>query len=174
MNHPIPWRMLLAFGAKFCLALLVLAPLWWLCLPGYGWLLVQGCGSALKWGLGMPILAGHVEVRGILNTESLLTFYVGDHEQQMKFALLVTNLPPFLALVIATPALKWKRRITIAATGAPLLVAGHGLYVVVALRFGGVLAANSEVATAISQLFLTLPFGLWIAMAYWHRDEPGV
>jgi len=171
MNHPVPWRMLTAFGAKFCLALLVLAPLWWLCLPGYGWLLVQGCGSALKWGLGMPILAGHVDVRGILNTKSLLTFYVGDREQHMKFALLVTNLPPFLALVIATPALKWKRRITIAATGAAILVAGHALYVVVALRFGGVLAANSEVATAISQFFLTLPFGLWITMAYWRRGE---
>jgi hypothetical protein len=171
MNRPFPLRMLMAFGAKFSLALLVLAPLWWLCLPGYGWLLVQGCGAVLKWGLGMPILAGHVDVRGILNTESLLTFYVGDREQHMKFALLVTNLPPFLALVIATPALGWKRGIAISAAGAAILLAGHALYVVVALRFGNFLAANSEVATAISQLFLTLPFALWIAMAYWKKDE---
>jgi hypothetical protein len=166
--------MLMAFGAKFGLALLVLAPLWWLCLPAYGWLLVQGCGTVLKWGLGMPILAGHVDVRGILNTESLLTFYVGDREQHMKIALLVTNLPPFLALVIATPAIAWKRRVTVAATGALLLLASHGIYVVLALRFGELLAANSDVATAISQLFLTLPFALWIALAYWQRDEPGV
>ena len=173
MNHPVPWRILMAFGAKFCLALLVLAPLWWLCLPGYGWLLVQACGSVLKWGLGMPILAGYVEVRGILNTESLLTFYVGDHEQHMKFALLVTNLPPFLALVLATPGLTWKRRLRIVLAGTAILVAGHAFYVVIALRFGGVLAANSEVATAISQFFLTLPFALWITMAYWRRIEEG-
>lgn len=171
MTRTLPWRMLFAFGAKFCFALFVLAPLWWLCLPAYGWLLVQGCGSVLKWAFGMPILAGHVDVRGILNTESLLTFYVGDREQHMKFALLVTNLPSFLALVVATPALKWKRRLAIAATGAAILVAGHALYVMVALRFGEFLAANSEVATAISQFFLTLPFLLWIAMAYWNRDE---
>ena len=171
MTRTLPWRMLVVFGAKFCLALLVLAPLWWLCLPAYGWLLVQGCGSLLKWGLGMPILAGHVDVRGILNTESLLTFYVGNREQHMKFALLVTNLPPFLALVIATPVLRWKQRLSIAASGAAILVAGHVLYVMVALRFGNILAANSEVATAISQFFLTLPFLLWIAMAYWNRHE---
>lgn len=171
MKRPFPWQMLITFGAKFSLVLLVLAPLWWLCLPGYGWLLVQGCGSALKWGLGMPILAGHVEVRGILNTESMLTFYVGEREQHMKFALLVTNLPPFLALVMATPALTWKRRLRIVLVGSVILVVGHALYVVVALRFGAFLVANSEVATAISQLFLTLPFGLWIAMAYWKKDE---
>jgi hypothetical protein len=171
MINFFPWRMLFIFVAKFCLALLVVAPLWWLCLPGYGWLLVQGCGSALKWGLGMPILAGHVEVRGILNTESLLIFYVGDREQHMKFALLVINLPPFIALVMATPMLAWRRRWRILLAGSVILVAGHALFVVVALRFGAFLAGNSEVATAISQLFLTLPFGLWIAMAYWKKDE---
>lgn len=171
MTPTLPWRTLFAFGAKFGLALFVLAPLWWLCLPGYGWLLVQGCGSVLRWGLRLPILAGHVDVRGILNTESLLTFYVGDREQQMKFALLVTNLPPFLALVVATPALAWKRRLAIAVVGTAILVAGHALYVVVALRFGDFLTAHSEVATAISQFFLTLPFLLWIAMAYWRKGD---
>jgi hypothetical protein len=172
MSAILPWRNLLSFGAKFSLALLILAPLWWLCLPGYGWLLVQGCGGAARSLLGVPIVAGHVRVDGILNTESLLVFYVGARELTMKFALLVTNLPPFLALIIATPALKRMRRLALATTGAAILIAGHALYVVVALRFGAFLAANSEVATAISQFFLTLPFGLWVAMAYWKKDEP--
>lgn len=170
MSQPLPWRMLMTFFAKFCVALLVLAPLWWLCLPAYGWLLVQVCGTVLKWGLGMPILAGHVEVHGILNTESLLIFLVGERDRSMQFALLITNLPPFLALVIATPAMAWSRRVTSALAGAAILVAGHAFYVVIALRFGVALAENSEVATAISQFFLTLPFGLWIAMGYWKRD----
>ncbi len=174
MNRPVPWRMLTVFGAKFSLALFVLAPLWWLCLPAYGWLLLQGCGSVAKWLLRVPIVAGHVTVDGIFNTDSLLVFHVGDGERAMKFALLVTNLPPFIALVIATSALAWRRRLTIATTGAAILVAGHALYVVVALRFGDFLAANSEVSTAISQFFLTLPFGLWIAMTYWRGDEPEV
>jgi len=174
MTRTMPWRMLTVFGVKFCLALLVLAPLWWLCLPAYGWLLVQACGSVLKWGLGMPILAGHVDTQGILNTESLLTFYVGEREQHMAIALLVTNVPTFLALVIASPALTWKRRLAIASTGAAILVTGHALYVIVALRFGAFLAANNEAATAVSQFILTLPFLLWIAMVYWRRDESGV
>lgn len=174
MDRPLPGRMLLSFGAKFCLALMVLAPLWWLCLPAYGWLLLQGCGGVLKGLAGMPILAGRVEVQGILNTESLLAFYVGDRERVMKFALLVTNLPPFIALVIATPALAWPRRLRIALCGTAILVAGHALYIVVALRFGALLADNGELSTALSQFFLTLPFVLWIALAYWRRDAPGV
>lgn len=171
MERLFPWRMLATFGLKFCLAMLILAPLWWLCLPAYGWLLVQACGSLLKGLFGMPVLAGRVDVRGILNTESLLVFYVGDRERLMQFALLVTNLPPFIALVLATPALHWPRRLKITLAGTAILVAIHGLYVVVALRFSTLLAANGEVSTAISQFFLTLPFVLWIALAYWGRDE---
>ena len=169
MDRPFPWRMLATFGAKFCAALLVLAPLWWLCLPGYGWLLVQGCGALLKNIAAMPITAAHVDVRGILNTESRLVFYIGDRERLMKFALLVTNLPPFIALVIATPALSIRRKLGITLAGTALLVAVHAIYILIALRFGAQLAANGQVSTAMSQFFLTLPFLLWIAMAYWNK-----
>lgn len=171
MDRPIPWRMLAVFGAKFCAAMLVLAPLWWLCLPGYGWLLVQGCGTLLKDIAGMPITAAHVNVQGILNTESQLVFYIGDRERLMKFALLVTNLPPFIALVVATSTLSIRRKLAIALTGTALLVMVHAAYIMIALRFGALLAANGEISTAMSQFFLTLPFVLWIAMAYWRKDE---
>lgn len=174
MNRPFPWRMLIAFGAKFCLALLVLAPLWWLCLPGYGWILVQGCGSIARWVLGVPVVAGHVAVDGVLHTESELVFYVGDRVRAMKFALLVTNFPPYLALVLATPGITRLRRLRILLAGSAILVAGHLVYVLVALRFGEVLAAYDEVSTAMAQFLLTLPFLLWIVMAYWKRDDPGM
>lgn len=173
MTRSLPWRMLVVFGAKFCLVLFVIAPLWWLCLPAYGWLLVQGCGSVMKWVLGMPILAGHVDARGILNTESVLTFYVGNRDKSMKFAMLITNLPPFLALVIATPAMAWRRRLRTTFVGSAVLIAGHGVYVIVALRFGDAFVAHPEISTALSQFFLTLPFVLWIAMDYWKRNVDG-
>lgn len=169
MAQPFPWRMLAIFGAKFCAAMVVLAPLWWLCLPGYGWLLVQGCGALLKNFAGMPVTAAHVQVQGILNTESQLVFYIGDRERLMKFALLVTNLPPFIALVMATSTLSFRRKITITLAGTALLVAVHAIYIMIALRFGALLAANGEISTAMSQFFLTLPFLLWIVMAYWNK-----
>lgn len=152
---------------QFVLYSLVLVPLWWLCIPGYGWLLVQGCGSVLKYGLDVPLLAGRIETAGILNTQSLLVFYLEDRESRMPFALLVTNLAPFLALVLATPGLDWRRRARVIATGSAVLVVIHGLFIIVMLRFGAQLQAVAEVPTAIAQFFLTLPFLLWIVLAYW-------
>lgn len=164
---------ILWFGGKFCLFLAVLAPLWWLLIPAYGWLLVQGCGSVLKFGLGMPIQAGHIDARGILNTGSLLVFNLPEREASMKIALLVTNLPPFIGLVLATTGLALRRRLKVLAVGTGVLVGTHVLFIVVMLRFGAQLQAVAEIPTAVSQFLLTLPFLLWIVLAYWRRVGEG-
>lgn len=168
MNQALPnTRALLAFALKFTLYLAVLAPLWWLLIPHYGWLLVQGCGSLLKFGLGMPILAGRIDPQGVLNTGSLLVFNLEGHDATMKIGVLVTNLPPYLALVLATPGLTWKRRLAVLAIGSAILMLFHAAFIIVMLRFGGQLHAAAEIPTAVSQFFLTLPFLLWIVLAYW-------
>lgn len=169
MAQRLPWRKHSMFGAKFGLALILLAPLWWLCLPFYGWLLIQTCGSVLRGIFGLGIVAGYVQVQGILNTESLLVFHVGERALTMKFALLVTNLPPFLALIVATPCLDWRQRLRVFLEGSAILVAVHFAYVVIALRFADVLANHDAVATAMSQFLLTLPFLLWTTLAYWKK-----
>lgn len=160
------------FGLKFALFLAVLAPLWWLLLPHYGWLLVQGCGSVLKFGLGMPILAGRIDAQGLLNTGSLLVFNLEGRDTTLKLGQLVTNLPPFVALVLATPGLIWRRRLRVLAAGTGILIGSHVLFIVVMLRFGAQLQAAAEIPTAVSQFLLTLPFLLWIALAYGRREAP--
>lgn len=171
MTPRTPTRTIALFALKFCVFLAVLAPLWWWLIPAYGWLLVQGCGSVLKFGLGMPILAGRIEAGGILNTGSHLVFHLEERVARMEIALLVTNLPPFLALVLATPGLAWRRRGTILLAGAGILVTLHALYIVVMMRFGAPLQAAAEIPTAVSQFLLTLPFLLWIVLAWWKRGE---
>ncbi len=144
-----------------------LVPLWWLLVPVYGWLLVQGCGVVLRSLLGMPITAGTIEVSGILNTESLLVLYVDDQATRMKFVQLVTNLPPLVALVLATPGLVWRRRLGALLLGGALLCLGHVLFIILALRFSDALQQRPEIPTALAQFSLTLPFLLWIMLAYW-------
>ena len=169
MNEWPATRSIVWFGVKFLAFLAVLAPLWWLLIPAYGWLLVQGCGSILKFGLGMPILAGRIDAQGILNTGSLLIFNLEDRDASMKIGVLVTNLPPFLALVLATPRLAWRRRFAVLTGGSAFLMLFHGLFILVMLRFGGQLQHVAEIPTAVSQFFLTMPFLLWIVLAYWQR-----
>lgn len=169
MTAPFRPRTWLLFGLRFLAVAIVLVPLWWLIAPYYGWFLVQ-CGGVLLRDLwGMPLTAGHIETRGILHTESALVFYLDDHPARMKFVQLITNLPPFVALMVATPALPWRYRVTTTLLGASLLGSGHVLFIVLALRFSTALQQHGELPTALAQFYLTLPFLLWIVLAYGHR-----
>ena len=164
-------RSIARFALRFFLASLVLIPLWWLIAPAYGWLLVQGCGSTLRTLFGMNITAGSINVAGILNTESLLVLFVGEQPTSMKFIQLITNVPPFIALILATPSLTMRRRAVALILGTILLCGGHALFIIFALRFVTAFQHNPEIPTAVAQFFLTLPFLLWIVLAYWRRSE---
>ena len=161
-------RKVLIFALRFTAAILIVAPLWWLALPAYGWLLLQGCGAVLSWVLGLPIAAGRVESAGVLNTGSALVYQIGTVESRLALAQLVTNLAPYLALILATPGRTRRWRARAALGGGGLLLLLHAAYIILALRFREAIALHPEVTTALSQFLLTLPFLLWAAaLAPW-------
>ncbi|NJL71550.1 MAG: hypothetical protein HC888_07990 [Candidatus Competibacteraceae bacterium] len=165
-------RSILLFAAKFLCFVAVLVVLWWTVLPYYGFVLAQSTGATLRWVMQMPIEYARVEPHGFLNTESHLVFGLNEgsvmHTRSMPIAVLVTNVPPYWALVLATAGLALRRRVKVLFLGTGILVAGHFLFIVVASRFGP-LMQGSEVITAVAQFNLTLPFLLWIVFAYRFR-----
>ena len=172
MTESAGFREILRFAARFMAIALILVPLWWIAaVPAYGWLLVQGCGVVLRDVLGLPITAGRIELAGILNTESLLIIYVGDHPTSMKFVQLITNVPPFVALILATAGMSLRQRLMALGAGITLLGLGHALFILLALRFSTRLQESPDLPTALTQFFLTLPFLLWIVLAWWKRGD---
>lgn len=159
------------FSVKFLVFVGVLVVAWWWFLPYYCYGLVQVSGAILKYAMGVPILAGWIEAGGMLNTDSWLVFVVEGftHEQKTPIALLITNLPPYLALVLATPGLRWARRLRILLYGSAVIMAGHVLFLVVVLRYQEALKEIDQLPIAVIQFYLTLPFLLWIVFAYWQR-----
>jgi hypothetical protein len=158
------------FILKFFLAIVVLLAIWWpLGVPAYGWLLGKICALITRTFLGMPIEASFIIPQGLFNTDSLLEFTVGEHRPAMPIALLITNLPPFVALVLATPRIALRRRVRILAIGCGILIAGHIAFICTLLRFQESLQAHPQIPIAVIQFFLTLPFLLWITLAYWRR-----
>ncbi len=168
MMDTFPPRTWLFFGLRFLALALLFVPVWWLMAPYYGWLLVQSCGLLLRDVWSMPLTAGHIEPQGILHTESVLVFYLGEQATRMQFVKLITNLPPFVALMLATPGLGARHRLIATLLGAALLCVGHVLFIVLALAFAPTLQRHTEIPTALAQFFLTLPFLLWIVLAYAH------
>ncbi len=161
---------ILGFAARFFLLLMPLLAAWWLMLPWYGWALMQASGTVLRGPLGVPIVSGAVQAEGVLNTDSRMSFTLADgRSRTLKIALLVTNVPPFWALVLASPGLAWRRKLRALLAGSAILAAGHWAFIVIAMRWQDALMRASEVPTAIIQFFLTLPFLLWIALAYWEK-----
>ena len=169
MSTPKRRGSVLLFCLKFVVFVTVLVVLWWLILPWYGKVLLQVTGMPLKYLLGMPIESGSIKADGVLNTGTILTFVMEGHKRQMPIALLVTNLPPYVALVLATAGLSLKRRLLILFYGVSILCFFHAAFIVLALRFFAIMQLGSEVPTAVAQFFLTLPFMLWIVFAYWDR-----
>lgn len=162
-------RSILLFAVKFLVFVAVLVGAWWAFLPYYGHALAQVSGTILRFGLGVPVEYARIEPHGMFNTESRLVFGLGGREPRMPVALLVTNVPPYWALVAATAGLALRRRLRILAYGTAILCAGHVAFIVVALRFREALQQVSEIPTAVAQFYLTLPFLLWIVFAYWDR-----
>jgi len=157
------------FCVRFAIFIPPLVILWWEFLPVYGYLLVQTAGSVLRYVLSVPIESGFIQAEGVFNTDSKLVFVVAGHERALPIALLVTNIPPYLALILATAGLGLWKRLRVLAYGSGILMLGHIAFLVIVLRFQETLQQASEVPTAAIQFFLTLPFLLWIVLAYWDR-----
>jgi hypothetical protein len=158
------------FCVKFLVFVSVLVTLWWwFVLPAYGWLLMQLTGGVLKFVVGLPIEAGRIDAKGVFNTGTDLVFCVDGRDRVLHIALLATNVPPYLALVLATAGLAFGRRLRVLLYGCAILCAGHAIFIVTVMRFQAQLMRASEIPTAVTQFFLTLPFLLWIAFAYWDK-----
>lgn len=168
-----PFRRKLIAVFQFCRTFLeltiILSVLWWLLMPHYGFALAQLSGGVLLNGLGVPVEAARIEPGGILNTESVLVIVLEGHDLKFPIALLITNMAPYLALVLATPGLRLFRRLFILVLGAGLLMAGHIAFIVLALFYREAIATAPNIPTAVAQFYLTLPFLLWIILAYWGK-----
>jgi hypothetical protein len=174
---------ILLFCLKFVVFVGVLVFCWWKwVMPHYGWLLMQMSGGILVNVFGEPIVSGKIIAKGLLNTETLLDFVMSvdgrSIDRGFPITLLVTNVPPFVALVLATSGISLLRRFSMLIIGLLVLMIGHVLYIVLALHFMQSVIANPQIPTAIAQFFLTLPFLLWIVLAWdriagsWTTESP--
>jgi len=158
------------FCLKFIFFVIPLVAIWWwFGVPWYGEFLKQVTGGILKFGFGMDIISGDIILAGMMNTDSVLRFVIGTHEPTMNITKLISNLPPYVALVLATPALAFWRRLRVIAYGVSILSLCHILFIVFALRFQEYQVHHSEIPMALAQFFITLPFLLWVVFAYWDR-----
>ncbi len=152
-----------------CLKFLVLAPaclvLWLLVLPGYAWVVGQVAGFLLEYVFRMPIDSMQVIKGGFLNTGTQLTFVMGPVTRWMSdLGDLVTNMAPFVALVLATSGLGVRRRLRILLIGLGIIFVSH--VVTIVFRFT---AGKTALPTAVGLISITLPFLLWIVLAYWDK-----
>lgn len=110
---------------------------------------------------------------GALNTDVALAFRYSNHEPTMEdIGHLVTNVAPFIALILATGGLGIWRRTRILITGVLILFAFHVL--TITLRFWEAfthraLTGPTPLPAAVGFATITLPFLLWIVLAYWDK-----
>ena len=152
-----------------CLRFIVLAPiclvLWLLVMPAYAWFLGQVTMLILKYIFQYPIENVTVAKAGLLNTGTSLGYAMGGLTRTMPdVGHLVVNVAPYVALILATPKLQWLRRLRILGIGFAIIFAFHTATIL--LRF---LAGRTSLPTAIGFIAITLPFLLWIVLAYWDK-----
>ncbi len=166
----LPLFQTFVFCVKFILVVVPLVCIWWALIPIYGWILVQISGSILKFVMGVPIIAGGIRPAGFLNTASTIYFSIQGYEfeKASPIALLVTNLPPFISLILIT-RISWISRLKKILWGAIIIMLGHILFIVIVLRYQEVLKQYSELPIAVIQFYLTMPFMLWIAVVFRER-----
>ena len=156
----------LAFLLRFVAFVPVCLVGWWLVMPYYGWIIAQIAAQIM--GLfGKRITAVQIEAAGILNTETLLTLESASGTQSDMIGSVVTNTAPFIALVLATSGLGIKRRFQVMGTGAAILMASHIIYLVWAVALAPNVGESPELPIVVAQVFITMPFLLWIVLAYW-------
>lgn len=162
-------KTILIFAAKFIAVAPVIWLLWWWILPQYAWLIGQIAGTLITFPGQMPIEAMRVESREalILNANTSLIYTYNATEHPIHIASLVSNLPPLLILILATPAIKLRPAIRALAIGTPIIAAGHILFITLAFILQSQIQNAPEIPTAIGYVFLTLPFILWIILIHW-------
>lgn len=157
-------RDIVALALRFLILLPVCLYLWWQILPAYAWLIGQlGAGALIKW-FDVPITALRVDPKGLFKSGTELLYFAEGAEKRLQFGMLATNVAPFVALVLATPGLTWSRRGKALILGCVFLALAHIGFLLTAYSVN-----RAELPVAFGQICITLPFPLWIALAYWDR-----
>ncbi len=172
MKRRRPIRGVLLFCVKFLVIAPVCLALWWgPLIRGYVWALGQISGGLLRGVFGLPIEYMRVvtDPEGILNSETVLAFYEDSAEHLIKIAFMIDSLPPFVILTLATAGLGFRRRLGVILVGTGVMFAGHVAFVSLAYRFRAAIAQSPEIPSALGEFWLTVPFVLWIVLAYWDK-----
>jgi hypothetical protein len=170
-QRPSPARGILFFFLRFALIAPVGLYLWWAyLLPPYAWLVGQGSGAIVNVLGGGPILAMKIETDEtfVLHAKSFIAFTEASRIRQFDVMYLVDSFPAYLMLVLATSGLGLWRRLRVLLAGSAIILAGNVAYVSIMYFQHHPPGAG---AYAIGQFWLTLPFILWIVLAY--RDRLG-
>lgn len=162
-------RTVFFFVLRFCLIAPVILVLWWILVPSYVWALGQISGGIINGLVETAIESMKVISDGILNTHTSLVYLVDGVERTIEIAYIVNNMPSFLALVLATAGLGFRKRLGILAIGIAIMMAGHVLFLVSSYVLRTQIAESPQVFVAFGKFSQTLPFVLWIVLAYWNR-----
>ncbi|MEK7794402.1 MAG: hypothetical protein AAB353_07725 [Candidatus Hydrogenedentota bacterium] len=168
-QRPSPARGILFFFLRFALIAPVGLYIWWAyLLPPYAWLVGQGSGVLVNLLRGGPVLAMKIETdeNFVLHAKSFITFTEAYRIRQFDVAYLVDSFPAYIILVLATSGLGLWRRLRVLFIGSTIILAGNVTYVSIMYFQHHPPGANTY---ALGQFWLTLPFILWIVLAYWDR-----
>lgn len=161
----------LFFFIRFVLIIPVCLMLWWLVLPAVAWLWGQGVGVMVLIFTSLPIDAVKVTPEGILNTSTTLSYTMGDVDSTINIARFSMNVPSFIALVLATRRLTLARRFAALGIGGAILFMMDGLFIFLTLAFKEWISSAPDIPVAFGQFLVTLPFILWITLAYWGQTS---
>ena len=165
----IPTKTILNFALRFMLAATIIWPLWWYILPHYGWLIGQLSGTLISFPGGMKIDALLIETRESLmfNANTFLVFTHVGTEHPFHIASLISNIPPYFILILATPGIKLKKGLRALLIGLPIIATGHIAFITLTFILQTQIQKQPEIPTGIGYVFLTLPFILWITLVHW-------
>jgi hypothetical protein len=170
-------RSILFFALRF-LALMALGLfIWWQVMDSY----VLGAGWAAQW----PLRALGVQIEKVELLGKAHPMNQGERDPTIGIMYIMKNgmaqaigdlqrfymnLPTFIALVLATWPMTWRRRLFALLVGSVVLVFVHIAYLVVMFFWHDAIIANMEDAVRIQMAVMTtVPFLLWALLAYGDR-----
>lgn len=164
-RDPLPLRSVLFLVLGFAVLAPVCLYIWMnLLIPYYAGFVGHVSAGILRV-LGVAVDSVRVESGGVWNSHTKL--YLSEND--FAFALLTLNIAPYVALILASPGLGLARRAIVLAIGVLILSVCHVAFVVLAFYYRDSLREANQVPVAIGQLFITLPFLLWLVLAYWDK-----
>lgn len=168
-------RSILAFVVRFMVLMGLGLFIWWQAMDAY----VYGVGWVAQWplrALGEPIekveLYGKSQQKDEGDPHIGIVYRLESGREQGLADLqrFYMSLPTFLALVLATSPMTWKRRIVALGAGAAILLGIHIAYLVVMFYGRDFIMAHWEDAVRMQMTaFTTAPFLLWALLAYGGR-----